>query len=75
MPTELRRIVLAVLLSLVSAPALAFDTYRYFHVTLDSVWLIFLFLLPIVLSPFIVMAAVYWWHLAHPKADETRRRE
>jgi hypothetical protein len=75
MPIDLRRTIAALALSLASAPALAFDTYRYFHVTLDSVWFVFLFLLPIVLSPFIVMAVVYWWHLTHSKDDEARRRE
>ena len=73
--SRLGRLCGAALLSALSAPAMAFDTYRYFHVSIDTVWYIFLFLLPIVLSPFILMAVVYWWHLTHPKADEVRRRE
>jgi hypothetical protein len=59
-----------------SAPAsAALDSYHYLHVSIDTVWYIFLFLLPIVLSPFIIMAIVYWWHLAHPQTDEARKPE
>lgn len=38
----------------------AIDSYRYLHVTIDTPWWIFLFLLPAVLSPFILMAILYW---------------
>jgi len=38
----------------------ALDSYRYLHVSIDTPWAIFLFLLPIVLSPFILMAILYW---------------
>lgn len=44
-----------------SQPSLAFDSYRYFKVTIDGPWMIFLFLLPIVLSPLILMAILYWY--------------
>lgn len=50
----------AVLLAAFSLPASALDSYRYLHVTIDTPWMIFLFLLPIVLSPFILMAILYW---------------
>lgn len=43
-----------------AASANALDSYRYLHVTIDTPWYIFLFLLPIVLSPFILMAILYW---------------
>jgi len=45
------------------APDLAWavDSYRYFHVTPETPWYIFLFLLPIVVSPFILMAILYWY--------------
>jgi len=43
-----------------SSNSLAVDSYRYLHVTIDTPWAIFLFLLPIVLSPFIIMAIMYW---------------
>ncbi len=38
----------------------AFDSYRYLHVTIETPWMIFLFLLPVVLSPFILMVILYW---------------
>ena len=40
--------------------AMAVDSYRFLHVTIDTPWYIFLFLLPIVMSPFILMAILYW---------------
>ena len=43
-----------------TADAFALDSYRYLHVTIDTPWAIFLFLLPIVLLPFILMAILYW---------------
>ncbi len=43
-----------------STTALAVDSYRYAHVTIETPWMIFLFLLVIVLLPFIVMAILYW---------------
>lgn len=43
-----------------SSSAWALDSYRYLHVSIDTPWAIFLFLLPIVLSPFILMAILHW---------------
>ena len=51
----------AVLMMAFSDAALALDSYRYLHVTIDTPWFIFLFLLPIVLSPLILMAILYWY--------------
>lgn len=53
--------------------AWAVDSYRYFHVTPETPWYIFLFLLPIVISPFILMAILYWyfaWHKPDGKDKE-----
>ena len=36
-------------------PAWALDSYRYAHVTIETPWMIFLFLLVIVLAPFILI--------------------
>ena len=59
--TRLHQIFMTFLCLLVSVDALAgVDSYRYLHVTIDTPWAIFLFLLPIVLSPFILMAILYW---------------
>jgi hypothetical protein len=59
----------ALLLIAASSPAWALDSYRYLHVTIDTPWAIFLFLLPIVLSPFILMAILYW-RFASRKTDQ-----
>jgi predicted membrane protein len=39
----------------------AAEGYRYMHVTIDTPWAIFLFLLVIVLFPFVLMAILYWY--------------
>jgi hypothetical protein len=41
-------------------PSYALDSYRYLHVTIETPWTIFLFLLVAVLSPFILMAVLAW---------------
>jgi hypothetical protein len=47
----------------------AVDSYRYAHVTIDTPWAIFIFLLLIILLPFVLMAILYW-HFAIKKSDE-----
>ncbi len=42
------------------AYALAPDSYRYLHVTIDTIWNIFLILAPLVLAPFVVLMWMYW---------------
>jgi len=39
----------------------AVDSYRYLHVTIDTPWAIFIFLLFIILVPFVLMAVLYWY--------------
>lgn len=52
---------IVVLMMVVQTPACwALDSYRFLHVSIETPWLIFLVLLPIVLSPFILMAILYW---------------
>jgi hypothetical protein len=57
------------LLPLMPGTALAFDSYRYLHVTIDTIWYIFVFLLLILLVPFILMAILYWWTLRQRKLE------
>jgi len=38
----------------------ATDSYRWLHVTIDTPWAIFIFLLPMVLLPAVLMAFLYW---------------
>ena len=47
----------------------ATDSYRYAHVTIDTPWNIFLFLLVIILFPFILMAVLHWY-FAYKKKEE-----
>lgn len=52
-----------------SDSTLALDSYRYLHVTIDTPWLIFLFLLPLVLGPIIVIAILYWYFAMRKRAE------
>jgi len=45
-----------------SSEALAVDSYRYLHVTIDTPWLIFVFLFFLVMAPMILSAIL---HLVH----------
>lgn len=38
----------------------AVDSYRYLHVTIETPWVIFLVLLPMVLAPLILMGVMVW---------------
>jgi len=60
------------LLSGVSWPARALDSYRYLHVSIETPWAIFLFLLPIVLSPFILMIVLYWRQAVRKAREEEK---
>jgi hypothetical protein len=55
--------------------AWALDSYRYFHVTPETPWYIFLFLLPIVISPFILMAILYWYFAWHKPAGKDKEKQ
>ena len=39
----------------------AIDSYRYLHVSIETPWMIFLFLLVAVFVPFILMVVLMWW--------------
>ncbi len=49
----------------------ATDSYRFLHVTIDTPWAIFLGLLVIVLSPFILMVVLHWY-FAYKKTQEDK---
>ena len=68
--TRLLRFLLFIALSMPATDVLAVDSYRYLHVTINTPWAIFLFLLPIVLSPFIVMAVMYWRFAGRKNVNE-----
>lgn len=65
------------LLFLVMLPQLAMaavDSYRFFHVTIDTPWLIFIFLAFLVLFPFVLLAILYWY-FAFKRGQETNHHE
>jgi len=49
--------------------AWALDSYRYLHVTIDTPWLIFVFLFFLVFAPMILSVVLYW------RAALARRKE
>jgi hypothetical protein len=48
------------LLALRAGSSLAVDSYRYMHVTIETPWMIFLFLLVAVFMPFVLMLVLMW---------------
>ena len=50
---------LTLLFSLVN-PCNALDSYRFLHVTIETPWVIFIFLLFAVLAPFALMGLLVW---------------
>lgn len=46
------------------------DSYRYLHVTIETPWVIFLFLLPMVLAPLILMGVLVWRFAEHRNDTE-----
>jgi len=61
------------LLILLPAPAFAIDSYRYLHVSIDSIWVIFVFLFFLVFTPMILMAILYWWNAAKKSKEDTEQ--
>jgi hypothetical protein len=56
----------ACLLSLLySGAVFAIDSYRYLHVSIETPWLIFLFLLVAIFIPFILMLVLMWRRPMH----------
>jgi hypothetical protein len=52
----------------------AADSYRFLHVTIETPWAIFIFLLGFILTPFVLMAALYWF-FAFKKGKEQAESE
>ena len=58
---EHRRGALALSVCLLASPASAsVNSYRFLHVTIDTPWHIFLFLLMGIFAPFILMVVLMW---------------
>ncbi len=52
----------------------ALDSYRFLHVTIETPWLIFIFLLFAVLAPFILMALLVW-RFAERRVDPAEKSD
>lgn len=46
------------------------DSYRYLHVTIETPWIIFLILAPMVLAPLVLMGIMVWRYAERRKEDE-----
>ena len=66
---------LFIMLLATTCSAYAVDSYRYAHVTIDTPWSIFIFLLMIILFPFILMAILYWYFAAKKAEGEDAEHE
>jgi hypothetical protein len=51
----------------------ALDSYRFLHVTIDTPWAIFLFLLLTIFAPFVLMAVLVWRYVER-KADPENKK-
>jgi len=51
------------------------DSYRYLHVTIETPWYIFLFLMMGVFAPFVLMAVLAWKNAIRKSKIETTDRE
>ena len=54
-------------------PSYALDSYRFLHVTIDTPWAIFIFLLFTIFVPFILMAVLVWRY-AERKAEPEKKQ-
>lgn len=63
-------VMLTGLLAVATAQA-ATDSYRFLHVTIETPWAIFLFLLVFIMIPFILMAMLYWYFAFKKDKEET----
>ena len=70
------RLIVSCILLMPFTMAQAVDSYRYAHVTIDTPWAIFLFLLVILLIPFILMAYLHWhFAMKKPKEDDSEEKQ
>lgn len=58
--TMVKAVVTLVILSASAQTCWALDSYRFLHVTIETPWMIFIFLLFAILAPFILMAVLVW---------------
>jgi hypothetical protein len=52
----------------------AIDSYRYLHVSIETPWMIFLFLLAVIFIPFILMLVLMWRRPMHESAAAPKQK-
>lgn len=50
----------------------ALDSYRFLHVSIDTPWFIFIFLMCIIFVPFILMATLVWRYAERKSGQEKK---
>ena len=64
---------IGLLLLLVQAnSAFALDSYRYMHVSFNTLWYIFIGLMVVILFPFLLMAYLAWHYSKKKKAAQEK---
>lgn len=66
---------LALILMILSDPSFAVEKFRYLHVTIETPWIIFLFLLVIIMFPFLLTAILYWYFAYKKNAEEKNAQQ
>lgn len=68
------QLLLIILLLLPTSVWAAVDSYSFLHVTIETPWAIFIFLLFFVMSPFVLLAILYWHGLMR-KPDKSEKSD
>lgn len=71
----MKKLSLLSLLLLWPAQAMAIDSYRFLHVTIDTPWIIFVFLFFLVFAPMILMAILYWRYAFGDQDNEQSKKD
>jgi len=67
------RLLMTMVACLWATEAMAVDSYRYLHVTIDTPWLIFVFLFFLVFAPMILSAIIYLHNAFKRDSDEDKK--
>lgn len=65
---KLVRFLLLIASLIPATPAMALDSYRFLHVTIETPWIIFIFLFFLVFTPMILSAVLYWHYALKKRA-------
>ncbi|MBY0577658.1 MAG: hypothetical protein K2P57_01280 [Burkholderiales bacterium] len=63
------------LVLLQSRASFALDSYRYMHVSFNTIWYIFIGLMLVILFPFFLMAYLAWYYSGRKAAEKSRAED